>query len=216
MDEGIVLSEESYEVDHVKHSVGGMGGHLFRRGIHLSLAIFPILYYWYGEPISTLVGISPQKIVFILVCLIVAIELVRLKIGITIVGQRDYEAHQMSAMCWGSIAIAFAVIFSPEVGTFGAALGAPLVWSLAFGDPAMGETRRAGKEPKIVFLVGLITVYLVWIIGWYFLATPLIFALLIPPIQVASEWPRLRWIDDNGTMVLIPLVVVIILAAIVL
>jgi hypothetical protein len=37
--------------------------------------------------------------------------------------------------------------------------------------------------------------------------------LLIPPIQVASEWPRLRWIDDNGTMVLIPFLVILLLSS---
>ena len=31
------------------------------------------------------------------------------------------------------------------------------------------------------------------------------------PICVAYEWPRLRYIDDNATMLLIPLAVVLVL-----
>jgi hypothetical protein len=79
----------------------------------------------------------------------------------------------------------------------------------------MGEARRAGWEPKKVFFGGLLTVSLVWMLSWYFLATPLILVLLVAPLQVASEWPRLRWIDDNGTMVLFPLIAIVILYSII-
>jgi hypothetical protein len=180
------------------------------------LAFVPWLYYWHGEYIAGFVGISPRDFVIIVVGILVAAELIRLKIGFTIIGQRAYEAHQLSALFWGAISVGFALILSPLAGVMGAALGLPLIFGLAFGDPVMGETRRADKEPRVVFIAGLFTVYVVWLCSWSMLDTPLLFALIIPPIQVASEWPRLRWIDDNGTMVLIPLVVVLLLSIIVL
>lgn len=213
MDEGIVLSEDSYEADHVIHSVGGFSGHILCRIIHVSLAIIPWVYYWHGEAIAGKVGSTAQHVAFIVLGIIIVAELVRLKIGFTIFGQRAYEAHQLSALFWGTVSVVLALAFSPLVGVMGAALGTPLVLGLAFGDPVMGEVRRAGKEPKFVAIGGLITVYVVWLLSWYYLNTPLLFALLIPPIQVASEWPRLRWIDDNGTMVLIPLLVILLLSA---
>jgi hypothetical protein len=213
MDEGIVLSEDSYEADHVIHSVGGFSGHILRRIIHVSLAIIPWVYYWHGEAIAGKVGYTPQNVAFIVLGIIIVAELVRLKIGFTIFGQRAYEANQLSALFWGAVSVVIALAFSPLVGVMGAALGTPLVLGLAFGDPVMGEVRRAGKEPKFVAIGGLITVYVVWLLSWYCLNTPLLFALLIPPIQVASEWPRLRWIDDNGTMVLIPFLVILLLSA---
>jgi hypothetical protein len=216
MNEILVLDEESYEADHVKHSVGGMGGHLLRRATHLSLAFTPWLYYWHGENIAGFVGLNPRDFVLIVVGFLVTAEFVRLKIGFTIIGQRAYEAHQLSALFWGAISVGFALILSPLAGVMGAAFGLPLIFGLAFGDPVMGEARRAGKEPRMVFIAGLFTVYVVWLCSWNFLETPLLFALIIPPIQVASEWPRLRWIDDNGAMVLIPLVVVLLLSFIVL
>jgi hypothetical protein len=213
MDEGIVLSEDSYEADHVIHSVGGFSGHILRRIIHVSLAIIPWVYYWHGEAIAGKVGSTAQHVAFIVLGIIIVAELVRLKIGFTIFGQRAYEANQLSALFWGAVSVVIALAFSPLVGVMGAALGTPLVLGLAFGDPVMGEVRRAGKEPKFVAIGGLITVYVVWLLSWYCLNTPLLFALLIPPIQVASEWPRLRWIDDNGTMVLIPFLVILLLSA---
>ncbi len=213
MDEGIVLSEDSYEADHVIHSVGGFPGHLLRRITHVSLAIIPWIYYWHGEAIAGKVGSTAQHVAFIVLGIIIVAELVRLKIGFTIFGQRAYEANQLSALFWGAVSVVVALAFSPLVGVMGAALGTPLVLGLAFGDPVMGEVRRAGKEPKFVAIGGLITVYAVWLISWNCLDTPLLFALLIPPIQVASEWPRLRWIDDNGTMVLIPFLVILLLSS---
>ena len=214
MDEGIVLSEESYEADHVKHSVGGFSGHILRRITHVSLALIPWIYYWHGEEIAGKVGITAHQFIFIVLGIIIVAELVRLKIGFTIFGQRAYEATQLSALFWGSVSVVLTLAFIPHAGVMGAALGMPLVLGLAFGDPVMGEIRRAGKEPKLVAIGGLITVYTAWLISWNCLDTPLLFAILIPPIQVASEWPRLRWIDDNGTMVLIPLIIILILSAI--
>jgi hypothetical protein len=216
LEEGLLLDEESYEPDHVKHSVGGMGGHLLRRLTHISMSLIPWLYYWHGESISEMLGVTPSMFVFVVVSLITVAEVIRLKIGFTIIGQRAYEAHQLSALFWGAIGVGLALALSPLAGVMGAALGAPLVFGLSFGDPVMGEARRAGKEPKIVFIAGLMVVYICWLLSWNFLETPLIFALIIPPIQVAAEWPRLRWIDDNGTMILIPLFVVIILSFILL
>ena len=213
MDEGIILSEDSYEADHVIHSVGGFSGHLLRRVTHVSLAIIPWVYYWHGEAIAGKVGTTAQHVAFTVLGIIIVAELVRLKIGFTIFGQRAYEAHQLSALFWGAVSVVVALAFSPLVGVMGAALGTPLVLGLAFGDPVMGEIRRAGKESKFVAIGGLITVYAVWLLSWNCLNTPLLFALLIPPIQVASEWPRLRWIDDNGTMVLIPFLVILLLSS---
>ena len=212
MEEGIVLSEESYEADHVKHSVGGFSGHLLRRITHVSLAIIPWLYYWNGEEIAGKVGTTAQHFAFIVLGIIIVAELIRLKIGFTIFGQRAYEANQLSALFWGAVSVVLALAFSPPIGVMGAAFGAPLVLGLTFGDPVMGEVRRAGKDPKFVAIGGLITVYAVWLLSWNCLDTPLLFAILIPPIQVASEWPRLRWIDDNGTMILIPLLVILLLS----
>ncbi len=216
MSETILLDEDSYEADHVKHSVGGFGGHIFRRAIHLSMAIIPWLYYWHGEFIAGIFGINAIDFVILVLFAIIIFELIRLKIGFTIVGQREYEAHQLSALFWGVISVGVALILSPLVGVKGAALGYPLILGLAIGDPVMGEARRADKDSKIVFISGLIVVYLAWLFSWNIIGTPLLFALIIPPIQVASEWPRLRWIDDNGTMVLFPLLVVILLSFMVL
>ena len=50
-----------------------------------------------------------------------------------------------------------------------------------------------------------------WTWGWYFCNTPLWMAAVMAPLTVAAEWPRLRYIDDNATMILIPLAGVVLL-----
>ncbi len=215
MEESVLLDEGSYEPDHVKHSVGGIAGHSLRRMVHLSMAGFPYLYYWHGDSVGGVVSLSSSQLVWLIIGIIAVAEAVRLKLGFTIIGQREYEARQLSALFWGATGLALTFLLAPPVGLRSAALGTPLVWGLAFGDPVMGESRRAGLSKNQVFFVGLGVVTVCWVLAWYFLATPLIFVLLMPLVQTASELPRLRWIDDNGTMILFPLLAILILSMIV-
>ena len=45
-------------VDHVNHSIGGLGGHAFRRLTHISMACIPYLYYVHGEDISSIFSLE--------------------------------------------------------------------------------------------------------------------------------------------------------------
>ena len=87
----------------------------------------------------------------------------------------------------------------------------PLILSLSLGDPFLGELRRKGLDSRRVFIIGSIFISLIWVGTWHFVETPILFALLMGPLCVAAEWPRLRWIDDNATMLLIPLSAAILL-----
>ena len=54
-----------------------------------------------------------------------------------------------------------------------------------------------------VFLIGI------WLACWYAFGTPILVCLIVAPIAVLAETPRLRYIDDNATMLLIPLAAVV-------
>ncbi|MEE2812353.1 MAG: hypothetical protein VX627_04940, partial [Candidatus Thermoplasmatota archaeon] len=88
-------------------------------------------------------------------------------------------------------------------------LAYPLILSLTFGDPAMGEARRFGRSAREVFMVGTLVVFLTWLVCWHLLGTPLFLAFIMAPLTTAAEWPKLKWIDDNATMTLIPLAAVL-------
>lgn len=201
------MSEQVELTDPVDHSVGGMYGHLFRRGFHVGMSVLPFVYYEYAEKISDYFSINELQLVSFLTLAIVFSEAVRLKLGITIFGQRDYESHQVSALAWGGFAVGLTFLLLSEHPEF----VWPLILSLSLGDPFLGEVRRKGQEPKTVFILGSIFIALIWVACWMQVGTPLWMAFVMAPICVAAEWPRLRWIDDNATMLLIPLAAVIML-----
>ena len=195
-------------VDHVGHSVGGMGGHAFRRLTHVSMASIPYLYYVHGERISSYFSLQAREFVSVICILILVIELVRLKTGIVIVGQREYESSQISALAWGALAVTLAILIAPDGdnGTMEAGkYGAPIILGMTLVDPVMGEIKRTKKNLRTAIFTGLIVSYIVWIGCHFWIGTELIAALLLAPLTVLGEILPTREIDDNATMVLFPL-----------
>jgi len=201
------MTEQVALTDPVDHSVGGVKGHLFRRAFHLAMSAIPFVYFEYGEKISDIFDLEVSQFVSAATILLIVIEAIRLKLGFTIFGQRDYEAKQVSALAWGGIAIGLTLIALPNNPEF----IWPLVLSLSLGDPFLGELRRKGIESRNVVIIGSIFIAAIWLASWNFVDTPIILVAIMGPICVAAEWPRLRWIDDNATMLLIPLFTVLLL-----
>ena len=201
------MTEQVALTDPVDHSVGGVKGHLFRRAFHLAMSVIPFVYFEYGEKISDIFDLEVSQFVSAATILLIVIEAIRLKLGFTIFGQRDYEAKQVSALAWGGIAIGLTLIALPNNPEF----IWPLVLSLSLGDPFLGELRRKGIESRNVVIIGSIFIAAIWLASWNFVDTPIILVAIMGPICVAAEWPRLRWIDDNATMLLIPLCTVLLL-----
>ena len=195
-------------VDHVGHSIGGFGGHAFRRLTHVSMASIPYLYYVHGEAISSYFFLQAREFVSAICILILIIEAVRLRSGIVIVGQREYESNQISALAWGALAVALAILIAPEGenGSMEAGkYGAPIILGMTLVDPVMGEVKRTQKNLRTAIIAGLAVSYAVWIGCHFWIGTELIAALLLAPLTVLGELPPTRAIDDNATMVLLPL-----------
>ena len=195
-------------VDHVGHSIGGFGGHAFRRLTHVSMASIPYLYYVHGEAISSYFSLQAREFVSAICILILIIEAVRLRSGIVIVGQREYESNQISALAWGALAVALAILIAPEGenGSMEAGkYGAPIILGMTLVDPVMGEVKRTQKDLRTAIITGLAVSYAVWVGCHFWIGTELIAALLLAPLTVLGELPPTRAIDDNATMVLFPL-----------
>ena len=195
-------------VDHVTHSIGGFGGHAFRRITHVSMACIPYLYYVHGEDIASFFGLKMRELVSVVCILILAIEAIRLRTGIVIVGQREYESRQISALAWGALAVALALLISPEgegEGMDSGLYGAPIVLGMTLVDPTMGEVKRKMKDLRLAVIAGLVVSYCVWLGCYFWIGTDLIVAIMLAPLTVLGELPSTRAIDDNATMVLFPL-----------
>ncbi len=183
-----------------------MSGHIFRRLFHLAMCVLPVIYFEYGDSLADSIGLTLNQAVASIVIVAAIGEALRLKLGITVFGQREYESKQVSALAWGALAIGLVFLSTPTE-----AYAYPLILTLAFGDPFMGELRRRGHESRIVITYACILVLGIWLACWYWFDTPLLASIIVAPIAVFSETPRLRYIDDNATMLLIPLAVIIIL-----
>ena len=201
-------------VDHVEHSIGGMGGHAFRRLTHVSMASIPYLYYVHGSTISSYFSLQAREFVSAICVLILVTEAFRLRTGIVIVGQREYESSQISALAWGALAVALAILIAPEGengGMEAGKYGAPIILGMTLVDPVMGEVKRTMKDLRAAIILGLVVSYAVWVGCHFWIGTELIAALLLAPLTVLGELPPTRAIDDNATMVLFPLVGLVLL-----
>ena len=202
----MAMSDQVELTNPVELSVGGMSGHLLRRGIHLAMSFLPFLFFEVGEDVAEAVSLTLEQVVSGVILIAILGESLRLKMGWTIVGQRSYEAKQVSALAWGALGVGMVFLLAPEP-----AYAYPLILSLSLGDPLLGELRRKGVSTQTVVWAGTVGIAIIWAACAYWVDTPWILVLLMGPICVAAEWPRLRYIDDNATMLLIPLAVVLII-----
>jgi len=194
------MSEHVELTNPVELSVGGMGGHIFRRSIHLGMSFLPLIYFDYAESVSDKIGLTLPQFVSVAIFTLFVLEGLRLGFGITIYGQREYEANQISALGWGAFGIGMVFLMAPTE-----AYAWPLILSLSLGDPLLGELRRRGMTSRDVIVTSTVFLFFVWIACWHLFGTPFWMAFIFAPLCIAAEWPRLRYIDDNATMVLIPL-----------
>ena len=200
------MSEQVELTNPVDLSVGGMSGHIFRRVFHISMFIIPYIYFEFGNEVAEWIGYTLPEVVSLVIIVAVFAEALRLKFGVTVFGQREYEARQVSALAWGGFAVGMVLLLAPIKE-----YAYPLIFSLSFGDPFMGELRRKGFQTKEVIIFSTLFLIAVWLTCWYLFATPWWLALIFAPLCVFSEMPRLRYIDDNATMLLIPLAGILIL-----
>jgi hypothetical protein len=113
------VSEHVELTNPVDLSVGGMSGHLFRRGIHIGMAAVPFVFFEWGQDLADLVGADVPQVVSLIILAILAAEAIRLKMGFTIFGQRSYEAKQVSALAWGALASAWCFCWCQPKPTHG-------------------------------------------------------------------------------------------------
>ena len=73
----------------------------------------------------------------------------------------------------------------------------------------LSRWRTSGLRTAI--LIGGAVSYAIWLGCTFYLDTPLMASILLAPLTVIGELPRTNVIDDNATMLLIPLAGILIL-----
>ncbi len=177
-------------------------GHILRRLVHICSPIF-LIYYWLPDPLW--VGGPGRQVGLVFALLLtMAFEAYRMSSHLQIVGMRPYESNRMSAAAWAGIALVFAFLFFPIQ------VAAPAVFGMAWIDPLCGELRKHKSPlypnfPKVAYFVlalAIMTATVGLSVG------ALIAAGLSALVAISVEKTNTRFLDDDFTMLVIPLLVI--------
>ncbi len=177
--------------------------HVLRRSVHLAIAAVPFAYY-----AADRFADARNSIVLAVCAAVLLLEVLRIRSGRLLPGQREHERRRISAFAWGTLAVALALLVAPAGPGPGFSAGAyaiPLILGLALMDPVMGECRRLTSSARIAAAAGLVVSVSVWTTSHLLLGTPIPACLILAPLAVAGELFPFRGIDDNATIVLYPL-----------
>ncbi|ETO25082.1 hypothetical protein RFI_12062 [Reticulomyxa filosa] len=206
---------------------GGYKAHIVRRVYHVTVfALIPWIFFWYFHSICESIGINVSKALSIVILVQIVLEAVRIKYGVIIFGQREYERKQVCAQAWGTIStcivlmLAYPRAFSikpmftsstlhsknnSKTYACYAQIALPIIWGLGFGDPLIGELKRLGVSLKLRSAIAILVLMVIYLIAFLWCGTPFWLMFILPPIAVAAEYPKLTFIDDNAMMLLVPL-----------
>ncbi|MBG18165.1 MAG: hypothetical protein CMB77_07435 [Euryarchaeota archaeon] len=194
-------------VDHAQTTVGGRAGHYLRRLTHVSMCGPPLLFYYGREEVQSALHITAFQLTSIVMIVFLVAEIIRMRMNITVIGQRTYEVEQPSALVWGALSMGSVLLVladSPE-------LGLPICFAVTFADPVAGELRRAGVSSKNATIGCFVVSLFVWMLCSWSLGTPWLLCLPMAFLTAWSEQLRISKLDDNGSMMIVPLVVVLML-----
>jgi len=171
----------------------------FRRAVHL---LYPIALAYYFIPPDSLIGVPREYLVVVVVAGFIAFEAYRLTRKVEIPMIRHYEKRRAGAYAFGIVGIGLGLIFFPMPITIVAVCG------MAWIDPLCHVTKKGALYPAVP------------LIAYYFLALALLlvfsnygaaFAAALAVVgtvsAIAAERPSLKMIDDDFTMVIVPLLV---------
>jgi len=186
-----------------------LGDRVLRRALHGAGAVL-VLYYLLPPNV---LGIPNPDVLLAALAVVLGIEAGRWAAGLELPTLRPVEAERPASFAYFAVALVIAVLFFPEAVAVAVILGAALV------DPLIGELRRSERWrpaypalPLAVYAV-LAGLSLRWV-GGASLPSTVLLAVLASVAGVGAEYPRLRYLDDDLTMVIVPgLVLTVLLAA---
>ena len=181
-------------------------GHIARRLFHLSA---PIVLIYYFIPDDFLI-IGREKLLIVVFSLIMFSEISRLIRKKVYFGMREYEANQISAYGWATIGVFISIMFFPQLFVI------PAITGIGWTDPLIGEMNK--RKMKGYPMIPLIVYFLITFFSFFLFAEPLgyemeislmaILAVVGAVVAIAVEKPRIKQIDDDFLMMVVPLFVV--------
>ncbi len=172
-------------------------GSAFRRIFH---AASPAFLVYYLLPDDLWVGFPKPYLAFILWSATFVIETLRLAFDVDIIGLRDYEKRQISAYFWGATALVSGLLFFPPPFVVVAMFG------MAWIDPLCAWTRERGGYPLIPLIAYLVIAFTgVWFLTGLSPEKTITISLFATGLAIGAEYPTIRYVDDDFTMMMVPL-----------
>jgi len=171
-----------------------------RRIFHVAVSL-SVLYYWFPKRVVEL-GVSREEIAVAGVIALAVLEVLRLLKGKLVFPMREYERRQIGGHFWLVLGCAVALIFFEQRFVMLTILGTTLV------DPLIGELRLR-SFPRLAVVAG----FLAWCavataaVAAASLATPFYLIPVGAAFAVGAEHRKIRYLDDNFLMNLVPLLV---------
>jgi len=172
-----------------------------RRLVHLCLPVF-LLYYII--PDDTWIGIDKKLVLLGALFLFIIFEFLRLAYQIRVFGTREYEMDHMAAYLWAGIGFTVAFLL------FDYALVVPALLGMAWIDPLSGflRGRKSGLYPWLPFASYLVLAAVALIVVSSFAPRSIVFIAAAGAASgIAAEHRRVRFVDDDFLMLVIPLLV---------
>jgi hypothetical protein len=177
-----------------------LGDRAWRRLLHL---VGGLVVLYYVLPPGVFVVITTEEALLFGLAFVLALELLREVAGLEMPTVRAVERERVASFAYFAVALVVAVLLLP------APIGAAVVLGTALIDPLIGELRRSPRWraaypglPVVAFAAlafGVFTVMSPWPFGERFLL-----ALGAGFAAVACEYPKVRWVDDDLVMTLLP------------
>lgn len=180
---------------------------LFRRGFHALTSLF-VVYWWFPERVVEL-DLTRQQVAVVGLALLASFEAYRIHKGWLFFGLREYERKHIAGYFWGASGYVVALLFFEQRFAMLTILGTTLV------DPLLGEMRAGPWKkwgPPAGF--GAWCAIAIACVAFVPLSTPVYLIPLGAALAVAAEAVKMRPIDDNLVMNIVPLLSLTALAAI--
>lgn len=176
-------------------------GVLFRRCIHCLIALAPVYYLL---PVDMdLLGVPRWVLLIAFFAVVSSVEAVRLLMGWTFFGLRPHERHQIASFVWAAAGITVALWLFREDVASAAIIGMALV------DPLAGELRNRGRPASVTLGAPLLAYMIIsfavlWSYGLMSPARAVIVGIVGAAAAVAAERHKVRYIDDDFLMIVVP------------
>lgn len=188
-----------------------MDQHLFRRFNHTVVACYVV--YFLLPP--TLFGVPRFAFAAGFWLGTVVVEAVRLRSAREMPGMREYEQRRIAGFLWFTSGTT-ALLAAHEFLGVGQAVVMATIIAAAYVDPLLGELKP--RLPRQQALSGgVVAAFLIYIVifgmAGVLSGAILGYALVAAIVMVSAELPSIKWLDDDLLMQLVPVAVLLLLAA---